>query len=62
MGNFEDVRTAEKRMNEAKAELQRYIDRPADAPLTMNCITSSCKNYEQRRRICEAGRSFHTMN
>jgi hypothetical protein len=32
MGTFEDVQAAEKRMNEAKAALERYIDRPADEP------------------------------
>ena len=32
MGTFEDVQAAEQRMNEAKAALERYIDRPADEP------------------------------
>ncbi|HLZ41765.1 MAG TPA: hypothetical protein VKQ11_12430 [Candidatus Sulfotelmatobacter sp.] len=33
MGTFDDVQAAEKRMNEAKAALERYIDRPPDEPV-----------------------------
>jgi hypothetical protein len=32
MGTFEDVQAAKKRMNDAKAAVERYIDRPADEP------------------------------
>jgi len=32
MGTFEDLQAAEKRMNEAKAALERYVDRPAGEP------------------------------